>query len=174
MSQQHIEALATLANMHYMASQIHARTPIVDREGTSIVDHMNKATDHLTESMAHSINGHSESSLFSLRSAVIRTQGVLKMLHDSMNHQVDAAREGRLHPNTVVSNINDATAFVDLQNNLTNKGKEIVANEQAKTKGTRDMVDNARDVIEGIADENNLLLPGNWTRHGDEPAPNGE
>jgi hypothetical protein len=174
MSVHHIEALANLANMHYIASQIHARTPIVDETGKSIVDYMDDATKHLNESMFHSTTGNPQNSLFSLRQAYQHTQGVMNMLINAGENHVKEAENGKMRGSDLIKNITDMNAFVDQHAAFLDKGKNIVADQQEKGLKQKDLQDNARQVIEGIADENNLLLPGSWTRHGDEPAPNGE
>jgi len=174
MSKLHIEALANLANMHYIASQIHARTPIVDETGKSIVDYMDDATRHLNESMAHSNNGNSQNSLFSLRQAYQNTQGVMGMLIDAGEHHIKEAENGRMLGSELIKNMNDTNAFVDQHEAFLNTGKRIVADQQERGLNQKELQDNARQVVEGIADENNLLLPGSWVNKGDNKAPNGE
>ena len=174
MSKHHIEALAHLANMHYIASQIHARTPLVDETGKSIVDYMDDATKHLNESMFHGTIGNPQNSLFSLRRTYQTTQGVMGMLNKAAQNQYDDAVKGNLSPDTAVKNMDDMNAFAEQHDLFLNKGKDIVLDQQNKGLSTKEKVDNAREVIDSIADEHNLLLPGSWTRHGDEPAPNGE
>jgi hypothetical protein len=174
MSQQHIEALATLANMHYIASQLHARTPVVDSDGSSIVNHMDTATKHLNDSMLKSNSGDSQGSLFSLRRSYQHTHGVLQMLMTAGEDQIERAKRGELSPDTVLTNMADMNSFVNHHEDFLNKGTEIVANQQKKGLDQRDLQDNAREVIEGIADDKNLLLPGSWVNRGDGKAPNGE
>jgi hypothetical protein len=178
MSTHHIQALANLANMHYIATQIHARTPIRDETGNSVVDYMNKATEHLNESMFHSTTGDAQKSLFSLRQTYQHTHGVLGMLLAAGEKQYDQARKGELPAPIAMSNMNDMQSFTEHHSAFLDKGKDIVANEQEKglsqIDSTRQKLDNARDVVEGIADEQNLLLPGSWVNRGDGKSPNGE
>jgi len=178
MSTHHIQALANLANMHYIATQIHARTPIRDETGNSVVDYMNKATEHLNESMFHSTTGDAQKSLFSLRQTYQHTHGVLGMLLAAGEKQYDQAKQGLIAPDTAMANMRDMASFTEHNSAFLEKGKDIVANEQekglAQVSNTRDQLDNARDVVEGIADEKNLLLPGSWVNRGDGKSPNGE
>lgn len=178
MSQHHIEALANLANMHYIATQIHARTPVVDETGSSVVDYMNKATEHLNQSMFHSTTGNEESSLFSLRQSYEHTHGVLGMLVSAGEDQVNQATQGKLPASTVMANMTDIKSFTEHHAAFLDKSKDIVANEQekglAKKASRRESLDNAREAIDSVADEHNLLLPGNWVNRGDGRAPNGE
>jgi hypothetical protein len=174
MSLHHIEALANLANLHYIASQVHARTPIVDEAGKSVVDYMNDATKHMNESMVHSTTGDPRSSLFSLRQTYQHTHGVLGMLMDAGEKQIANAQNGSLPLHVLKSNMDDIHSFIDNHSAFLAKGKDIVANEQEKGLNQRDLQDNAREVIENIADEQNLLLPGSWVNRGDGKAPNGE
>lgn len=178
MSTHHIEALANLANMHYIATQIHARTPIRDETGNSVVDYMNKATEHLNQSMFHSTTGDAQQSLFSLRQTYQHTHGVLGMLLAAGEKQYDQATKGELPAPIVMANMSDMKSFTEHHTAFLDKGKDIVANEQekglAQRDSTREKLDNARDVVEGIADEQNLLLPGSWVNRGDGKSPNGE
>jgi hypothetical protein len=164
--------------MHYIATQIHARTPIRDETGNSVVDYMNKATEHLNESMFHSTTGEPQKSLFSLRQTYQHTHGVLGMLLAAGEKQYDQAKQGLISPGTAMANMRDMASFTEHNSAFLEKGKDIVANEQekgiAQVNNTRQQLDNARDVVEGIADEKNLLLPGSWVNRGDGKAPNGE
>ena len=178
MGTHHIEALANLANMHYIATQIHARTPIRDETGNSVVDYMNKATEHLNQSMFHSTTGDAQQSLFSLRQTYQHTHGVLGMLLAAGEKQYDQAAKGELPASIVMANMSDMKSFTEHHTSFLDKGKDIIANEQekglAQRDSTREKLDNARDVVEGIADEQNLLLPGSWVNRGDGKSPNGE
>ena len=178
MSIHHIEALANLANLHYIASQIHARTPVTDETGKSVVDYMNDATKHLNQSMVYSNTGDPQNSLFSLRQAYQHTHGVMGMLMGAGEKQVSDAGNGTLPLPTLKANMDDIHSYIDNHATFLEKSKAIIAHEQekgiAQRDSARDSLNNAREVIDSIADENNLLLPGSWTRHGDEPAPNGE
>jgi hypothetical protein len=174
MSLHHVEALASLANMHYIASQIHARTPVNDETGKSIVDYMDDATKHLNQSLLHSNTGNAQSSLFSLRQTYQHTQGVMSMLLEAGEHQINEAENGRMLGSDLVKNMTDMNAFADHHAAFLDKGKAIVADQQEKGLAQKDLQNNAKDVIEGIADDNNLFLPGSWVNRGDNKAPNGE
>ena len=178
MSQHHIEALATLANMHYIATQVHSRTPVVDETGNSVVDYMNKATEHLNNSMFHSTTGNPQSSLFSLKQSYEHTHGVLGMLIAAGEDQYKQATQGKIPASTVMANMTDMNSFTEHHSAFLSKSKDIIANEQEKGLAQRDSrresLNNAREAIDSVADEHNLLLPGNWVNRGDGRSPNGE
>jgi hypothetical protein len=178
MSQHHIEALANLANLHYIATQIHARTPVVDEDGKNVVEYMNDATKHLNDSMRHSNSGDAPKSLFSLRQTYQHTHGVLQMLLHSGEDQVERATRGELPAETVMANMLDMRSFTQHHATFLDKSQNIVKDQQEKGQSQiasqRENLDNAREAVESVADEHNLLLPGNWVNRGDGKAPNGE
>jgi hypothetical protein len=173
MSKHHIEALAALANMRYIASGIHARTPI-EQGGVTVLDHLDEARNNLQHSMLRSNSGDPLQSLLSLRACYTHTNNGMKLLQSELTKHGQAALNGQGNQGDVLKSLEDTNAYAEHQQNFMGHAKGIMAHETSKVQGILDMQDNARNVIEGIADDNNLLLPGSWVNKGDNEAPNGE
>lgn len=173
MSQHHIAALASLANMRYIASEIHARTPI-EQNGITILDHLDNARNHLQNSMLRSTASDPLQSLLSLKGAYTKAQDAMKLLQSQLNTHGQSALNGEGNEDNVLKSLQDTEAYAGHQQAFMSHTRDIMTHETGKVQGIRDMQDNARSVIEGIADDQNLLLPGSWVNKGDNEAPNGE
>jgi hypothetical protein len=173
MSQHHIAALAALANMRYIASEIHARTPI-EQDGVTMLDHLDEARNHLQHSMLRSNSGDPLQSLLSLKATYTNTNKGMNLLQSELNKHGQAALNGEGSQSNILKSLEDTNAYAEHQQNFMGHAKNIIEHENSKVQGIRDMQDNARNVIEGVADDNNLLLPGSWVNKGDNEAPNGE
>lgn len=173
MSQHHIAALASLANMRYIASEIHARTPI-EQNGVTILDHLDEARNHLQHSMLRSNASDPLQSLLSLRSAYTKGQDSMNLLQNELNKHGQSALNGEGNQDNILKSLQDTEGYAEHQKNFMDHAKNIMAYENDKVQGIRDMQDNAKEAIESVADENNLLLPGIWVNRGDNKAPNGE
>jgi hypothetical protein len=173
MSKHHIAALAALANMRYIASEIHARTPI-EENGITILDHLDNARNHLQNSMLRSNASDPLQSLLSLKGAYTKAQDGMKLLQSQLNTHGQSALNGEGNQDNILKSLQDTEAYAGHQKAFMSHAKDIMEHETGKIQGIRDMQDNAKSVIEGIADDQNLLLPGSWVNKGDNEAPNGE
>ena len=184
MTQHHVNMLHSLANMEYMVNQIHARTPMHDQHGTPITDFMSKARHHISLSALDSNGGNHIEALKNMRTGAVYCDQVMGALSQAITNQAKdvTSLNPSISQSTVLNNLKDAEAAADHWRVAVSHGQKY-ANEVAekmpqiveeKKQEIRDATDNAREVIDSIADEQNLNLPGNWDRHGDEPAPNGE
>jgi hypothetical protein len=173
MSKHHIAALASLANMRYIASDIHARTPI-EQNGITILDHLDNARNHLQNSMLRSNASDPLQSLLSLKGAYTKAQDGMNLLQSELNKHGQSALNGEGNQDNILKSLQDTEGYAEHQKNFMGHAKNIMAYESDKVQGIRDMQDNAKSVIEGIADDQNLLLPGSWVNRGDNKAPNGE
>jgi hypothetical protein len=192
MSKLHVDLLGHLANIEYLVNQIHARGEVHDDMGIPLPYHMEKAREEAARSMSASLGGDGEESVKSLGQAYSRANHVVDHLHNNLLEQLKATGTGNFNPVSMTQNIKDVdavnqyhiklgTTATDIthyelnkaQNKIDQNNKKLEELEEKK-KFYKEANDNAREVVDNIADENNLNLPGSWDRHRDEPSPNGE
>ena len=167
--------LAHLANMNYIVQQMHARVPLMDRDAeVPITFHMDHAREQLQQSMGHALANNPVESLKSLKQAYTSSFAAVQVMQDELPKQVVRAANGELSMDAVSKNLEDANIAIEHNSNMMSKVRNYMDEEVSKAKSQKELSDNAREIVDKIADDNNLLLPGSWTRGGDEPSPNGE
>lgn len=194
MSKFHNEILAHLANMEQSITRIHARTPILiptqdpnvknSVKFIGIDQALKDARADIVRSSLSSNSGEHLAAMTQLREGMNKHMGIVDGLKRGLNGQVSLLSSGnsKFTPEQLQDNLADASAAMEHLNSAMDSYKNYAVHikenmseieETAKQK-QREMIDNARDVVDSVADENNLLLPGNYVNRPNKRAPNGE
>lgn len=187
MSRFHNEILAHFANMEHAINNIHARTPmfVSTVNGHMAVDDAFKdARRDIVDSSLHFNSGDHVVAIAKLRDGMSKHEDILKGVQAGIQGQLSLIKSGqsKFTMNQVEKNLDDLQASLPHLNSAIHSYRELskyYADNLEKTTEEQKAVekektDNARNVIDSIADEHNIELPSGWDRHRGEESPNGE